>query len=121
MIWVIRRLSGLKGFFSFLLALQFTLSPVIFSSRGFDLPRLKGSCPTITASSSPDMCLIYSVFTAHHKRSGVHHQTHRSSCVILSRSSVPLLAQRPFEFRAFMKMLSFNPAPFYPPPAVVLA
>ncbi len=120
MTWVIKRSLALRSFFSLLLAFQFFVSPVIFSSRGFDLPRLKGSSPSITTSSSQDLCLIYSVFTAHHKRSGSRHQTHRSPRAVLSKNCAFALARTSFDFNTFQRTLSVSPAPFYPPPAAVL-
>ncbi len=120
MTWVIKRSAALERLFSFALALQFFVSPVIFSSRGFDLPRLKGSSPIMTTSSSQDLGLIYSVFAAHHKRAGSRHQTHRRSCTLLSETSACALGQASFESTPFRKALSALPDPFYPPPASVL-
>jgi hypothetical protein len=117
MIKVTKRVAAWKRLLPLLLAFEFAVSPVIFGSRGFDLPRLGSAVPSIR-STSREQSPIYSVFLAHHQR-GNSRALARNSFVAAPSSLGLAISAKKFPVankRLFLKSICL--ARIYRPPAV---
>ena len=100
-----------------LLAFEFAMSPIIFGSRGFDLPHLGSSVPSIHCASQ-DQSPFVSVFLAHHKRASGRVSVHKSFAVLPSLS-ISAAAANVFPMaRDLLFLKSFCLVRLYRPPAV---
>lgn len=120
MLRVMKGCAAWKKLVPLLLAFEFALSPIIFSSRGFDLPHLGSSVPSIHCASQ-DASPFVSVFLAHHKRASAHVSVHKSFALLpsLLTSAIHSKTTPLPEDRLFLKSISF--VRLYRPPAVFLA
>ena len=119
MILVIKkRLAGLSRLLPLLLAFEFAIAPVIFGSRGFDLPRLKGAEQSISSASRADG-FVYFAFLAHHKRASSRTSVHQSFFADMSshyeRRGLVQIFLSPQDF---LLIRSIHSRRLYRPPAV---
>ncbi len=111
-------MAGWRRLLPLLLAFEFAMAPIIFGSRGFDLPRLKGSEPSISSASRADG-FVYFAFLAHHKRASSRTSVHRSFLADMSLGHERLdLLPMFLPPQDFLLIRSIHSRRLYRPPAI---